>query len=94
MRLVGAPLLAEFADRHPDAKPDLEAWRMEVQAASWANPHELRARFPKARLIGDKNVVFKIRHNRYRLHATVDYPSKSVIVRRLGTHAEYDRWIF
>lgn len=66
MRLVGATLLAEFAERHPDAKPDLEAWRLEVQTANWSNPHELKARYPKATLIGGRDVVFNIRHNRYR----------------------------
>jgi mRNA interferase HigB len=94
MRLVGAPLLAEFAERHPDAKKDLDAWRLEVITASWANPNELKARYPRASFVGDRNVVFNIRHNRYRLHATVDYQSGSVVVRRLGTHAEYDRWTF
>jgi mRNA interferase HigB len=94
MRLIGAPLLAEFAERHPDARQDLEAWRLEVQAATWSNPHELKARYPKATLVGGRDVVFNIRHNRYRLHVTVDYQSGSVIVRRAGTHAEYDRWTF
>jgi len=94
MRLIGAPLLAEFAERHPDARQDLEAWRLEVQAATWSNPHELKARYPKATLVGGRDVVFKIRHNRFRIHVTVDYQSGSVIVRRVGTHAEYDRWTF
>ena len=88
MRLVGAMLLAEFAERHSDTKQALDAWRLEVQAANWSNPHELKARYPKATLIGGRDVVFNIRHNRYRLHITVDYQSGSVIVRRLGTHAE------
>ena len=94
MRLVGAPLLAEFAERHPDAKQDLEAWRLEVNSANWANPHELKARYPKATLMRAREVVFNIRHNRYRLHVTIDYQSGTVIVRRLGSHAEYDRWTF
>lgn len=94
MRLVGAPLLAEFAERHLDAKRDLEAWRLEVRAASWATPNDLKVRYPRASLIGGRDVVFDIRHNRYRLHVKVDYQSQSVIVQRLGTHAEYDRWTF
>jgi mRNA interferase HigB len=94
MRLVGALRLAEFAVRHPDAKSHLEAWRLEVQAASWSNPHDLKARYPSATLIGERAVVFNIRHNRYRLHVTMDYQSRSVIVRRIGTHAEYERWTF
>lgn len=94
MRLVGAPLIAEFAERRPDAKKDLDAWRLEVQIATWANPHELKARYPKASIIKGREVVFNIRNNRYRMHVTVDYQSGTVIVRRLGTHAEYDKWTF
>jgi mRNA interferase HigB len=94
MRLVGALRLAEFAERHPDAKQDLDAWRLEVSKADWSTPHDLKAAYPKASLVGARDVVFNIRHNRFRLHVTVDYPSRSVIVRRVGTHAEYDRWRF
>ncbi|MHB2033963.1 MAG: type II toxin-antitoxin system HigB family toxin [Gemmatimonadaceae bacterium] len=72
----------------------MEAWRAEVLAANWSNPHELKSRYPKATLIGERNVVFNIRYNRYRLHVTIDYASASVIVRRIGTHAQYDRWTF
>lgn len=94
MRIIGAQLLAEFAQRHPDAKQDLEAWRMEVQHATWTTPHDLKSRYPKATLIGDRQVVFNIRHNRYRMHVTVDYQSGTAVVRRIGTHAEYGRWTF
>lgn len=94
MRLVGVPILAEFAEQHPDAKQDLDAWRLEVESANWSNPHELKAQYPKATLLGGRDVVFNIRHNRFRLHVIVDYQSGSVIIRRVGTHAEYDRWKF
>lgn len=67
---------------------------MEVQKANWSSPHDLKARYPKASLVGGRDVVFNLRQNRYRLHVTFDYPSKSVIVRRVGTHASYDRWKF
>lgn len=94
MRLVGVPILAEFAEQHPDAKQDLDAWRLEVELATWSNPHELKAQYPKATLLGGRDVVFNIRHNRFRLDVIVDYQSGSVIIRRVGTHAEYDRWKF
>ena len=94
MRLVGVPMLVEYAERNPDAKKDIEAWRLEVSSAYWANPHELRQSFPKASFVGDRQVVFNIRHNRFRMHVTVDYQSGTVIVRRIGTHAEYERWEF
>jgi mRNA interferase HigB len=94
MRLIGAPLLVDFYKQHPDTEKELEAWRLEVQTASWPTPHHTRARYPRARMVAGRHVIFKIRHNRYRLHVTVDYATQTVVVRRLGTHAEYDRWTF
>jgi mRNA interferase HigB len=94
MRLIGVPLLLDFGQEFPDATKDLDAWRLEVQAAAWGTPHDIKARYPKASMVGNRNVIFNIRHNLYRLHVTVDYSTQTVVVRRIGTHEEYDRWTF
>lgn len=94
MRIAGRPKLYAFADQHEDARAALEAWISEVEEADWDGPHQIRESYPRARLIGQGRVVFKIRHNRYRLDVLVDYRSGQVLVMRIGTHADYDRWTF
>lgn len=94
MRLAGRPRLTEFWRRHADARVQLEAWTAEVESAQWASPHELQRDFPQASFVGQGHVVFNIRRNRYRLHAVVNYDAGVVVVMRVGTHAEYDRWAF
>jgi len=50
----------------------------------------LRHVFPPADQVGDL-VVFNIGGNKYRLIASVHFNRQKVYVRRVLTHAEYDR---
>jgi mRNA interferase HigB len=94
MRLLGTDILVDFVQRYPDARSALSAFEAEVEQAGWANPSELKGRYPRASFVGGENVVFDIRGGNYRLHARVNYAFQIVIVVRLGTHSEYDRWTF
>ena len=38
--------------------------------------------------------VFNVKGNKYRLDTRVAYRTGVVVVKRIGTHAEYDRWTF
>lgn len=58
--------------------------------ASWASFDALRRDFPSADLVG-KCVVFNIAGNRFRLICRVNFESMHVLVRWIGTHAEYDK---
>ncbi len=92
MILVGKELLDTFKNDHPDARSQVDAWETEVEAAAWKTPHELQQRFPSADIPGDKQAVFNIRGNRYRLWVKVAYNSGVVFVKAIGTHKEYDGW--
>lgn len=45
---------------------------------------------PASDLLGDRLVCFDIQGNRYRIIAVVDYTYQMVLIRFIGTHAEYD----
>jgi mRNA interferase HigB len=92
MKLVGRDKLEEFARRHGDAGGAIQAWVAEVEAASWKTPQDIRTRYPTASILRENVVVFNIKGNRYRLETVVTYKLQTVLVRRIGTHAEYDRW--
>lgn len=94
MTLLGIHHLVAFARKHADARSALAAFQREVEAANWSDPAQLKSRYPKASFVGKDEVVFDIRGGHYRLHARVSYTMSIVIVMRVGTHAEYDRWTF
>lgn len=91
MRIISIKNLRDFWEQHPDAKGPLEAWVDEVKHAKWQNSHEIKERYPKASILGDKRVVFDIKGNDYRLIVSVAYRYGAVYIKFVGTHAEYDK---
>ena len=94
MILVGKRILTEFAQAHASARDAIAAWTAEVEAASWRSPVDVKARFRSASVVGSNRVVFNLKGNHFRLDAQIDYSAQIVLVRRIGTHAEYDSWTF
>ena len=91
MRIIAKRTLREFWERHADAKQQLEDWYREVSSADWNTPAAVRSQYPRASIIGNYRVVFRIKGNDYRLVVKIFYPGRVVYIRFIGTHAEYDR---
>lgn len=94
MKLLGKALLEDFARSHADARSQIDAWIAEVEEATWRGPMDIKARFSSASFLADNRVVFNLKGNRYRLDTKVNYKNQIVLVKRIGTHTEYDKWTF
>ena len=92
MKLLGKKLLHDFKEKHAEARSQIESWEAEVEEAQWNTPHDVKERYPKASLVGDQQVVFNICRNEYRLLAYVNYKNGIMLVKKIGTHQEYDNW--
>jgi len=90
MRIVSKKKLREFLELHPDAKQPLLAWYREVEKEDWDTPAKVKEKYRNASIVGDNRVVFNIKGNSYRLVVKISYPARVVLVRFVGTHAEYD----
>ncbi len=91
MRVFTYKRLREFWECHPDAKQPLLAWYKDAGNADWDTPAAVKSRYPNASVIKNNRVVFNIKGNDYRMVAQINYPYRSMYIRFLGTHAEYDR---
>ena len=92
MKLVGRRHIDTAIQKHPDLTGPLQAWIAEVENASWETPLDIASRYPRASILpGGRRVVFRIKGNRYRLIAVIEFIGGIVRVRWIGTHAEYDR---
>jgi mRNA interferase HigB len=92
-RIISWRAIREFTEAHAEdeSAPDAFAkWYDLVRNNRFANFSEVRRTFPSAGLVGDL-VVFNIRGNRYRLVARFIFDKGRVYIRRVMTHAEYDR---
>ena len=92
MKVVGLEILDEFANQHGDIRGQIAAWIAECKASSWQTPADIRARFATASFLPDNGVIFNIKGNKYRLETKVSYKNQVVLVKRIGTHAEYSKW--
>jgi mRNA interferase HigB len=62
-----------------------------AERAVWATPKDIEDQFGSIDFVADNRAIFNIGGNRFRLVVHVSYEFKSVLVKFVGTHAEYDR---
>lgn len=92
MKVLGLMILDEFCKSHADCVAQILAWIAEAEEAEWSTPNDIRARYARASFLQDSRVIFNIKGNSYRLDTKVYYERQVIIVKRIGTHAEYDKW--
>ena len=91
MRIIAISTLRNFWEVHADAEEPIKAWYQEAKAADWSTPHQVKAMYRNASVVGDNRIVFNIAGNKYRLIVKFNYAYRIGYVRFAGTHAEYDR---
>lgn len=63
-----------------------------MDRAEWSSPADVKRMFgTTVDFVGDNRVVFDIGGNKYRLVVHVAYAYKRVLVKFIGTHAQYDK---
>ena len=92
MKLIGKKNLNSFKEQHADSRSQIESWEAEVEEAQWSTPADLKQRYSKASILKDRHVVFNVCWNKYRLLVQVVYKTGIVLIKKIGTHKEYDNW--
>jgi len=91
VRIIAISTLRDFWEINGAAEEPIKAWYQEARAADWATPHQVKAMYRNASVLGDNRIVFNIAGIKYRLIVKFNYPYRIGYVRFIGTHAEYDR---
>lgn len=91
MHVIARRTLCRFWASHPDAESSLRAWFAEAKNAAWTTPQNVKERYRSASFVGNDRVVFNICGDKYRLVVLIKYEFRTVYVRFIGTHAEYDK---
>ena len=90
MQVIAKKVLKAFWSRHNQAEAPLTAWYLVVSKATWNGPADVKAQFgANVDFVADNRIVFDIAGNKYRLVVHAAYPFKRVLVKFVGTHAEY-----
>ena len=91
MIVISKAAIKEFIVKHPISAGALLEWYILVKESNWSDYHQLKTVFRSADSVGNDLYVFNIAGNKYRLIARIIFKVRTVFIRFVGTHAEYDR---
>ena len=94
MNVISRKTIDGFIKKYADSKGALLSWHHEARSAVWDTPQDIKNRYPSASFTAGNIVVFNIKGNKYRLVSKVAYKTKTVFVKWIGNHAEYDKLKF
>jgi len=91
MVIIKKKTLDNFALQHADALVPLKLWYQTTRKANWSSFTDVKKDFPSADYVGNERYVFNIKGNAYRLVAVIRFKIRTVFIKLIGTHAEYDK---
>lgn len=92
INVIARRALVRFWTLHLSAQAPLCAWHVLASRAWWRTPQDVKAQFgSNVDFLADYRTIFDIDGNKYRLIVRISYAYKAVLIRFVGTHAEYDR---
>lgn len=91
MVVVGRKHIDGFLRKHPECRQEVSELVRDLESAQLTHPEAVGARYPSAKILDGRIVVFKVRGNRYRLSVQIAYNTGLLVILAIETHAEYDR---
>lgn len=91
MRIIARRTIVEYYQKNPNSKDALEDWFHKVAKADWNCFADMKKTFNSVDSVGNQHYVFNIKGNDFRLVAVVKFTPKHLLIRFIGTHAEYDK---
>ncbi|SMC75644.1 type II toxin-antitoxin system HigB family toxin [Pedobacter africanus] len=83
--------IQEFALKYPASAPALNKWYDVVRKANWSHFSDVRKDFNSVDYIANDRYVFNIKGNDFRIVAMIFFDKRTVFIRFVGTHREYDK---
>jgi len=91
MRILSKRTLRKFWEIHKDSEKQLLIWYKEISKTEYQSVKEVIDGFTNCRSIGNNRIIFNIKGNNYRLIVKMSFELKTVWIRFIGTHKEYDK---
>lgn len=91
MVIITFTKIRKYALENTYAKIALLHWYNVALNADWACLADIKKEFPGVDYVGGDRYVFNIKGNRYRMVVMIHFDIRTVYVRFIGAHAEYDK---
>lgn len=90
MVIISKAKLVSFYGIEPKAKEPLLKWYYETLFSDWSNFSDVKKTFNSVDAVGNDRLVFNIGGNKYRLVAMIHFSKRTLYIRFIGTHKQYD----
>jgi len=91
MVVISYSKIRAFITKHPQSTDIMNNWYRIAEKSDWANYHGMKNDFGSADAVGSDRYVFDIGGNRYRVITLIFFKIRTVYIRFVGSHAEYDK---
>jgi mRNA interferase HigB len=91
MQIIGLGKATSFMQKHADCRFWIRNWIAETRKAKWVCPQDIKDKYSSASFLKENVIIFNVKGNLYRLEVFVAYKTGKVLIKWLGTHAEYSR---
>ena len=91
MIVYGKEILEAFVIKHAITKNAVDRWLQIIEESTFNDFNDLKAAFPTADYVGNERYVFNLKGNNYRIITVIAFIGNAIVVRWIGTHAEYDK---
>ena len=90
MVIITKGAIHNFTRKHPGAAIALNDWFDKASVMNWKNFTEVKGTFNSVDSIGSDRFVFNIGGNNFRLIAMIHFSIRTIYIRAILTHKEYD----
>lgn len=91
MTVIGIDKLEKFIRKHSGSQATMQTWLAEAREATWRVPQDIRNAHRSVDILPDNRVIFDIKGNHYRLVVKVRYQGGVILIKWIGTYAEYSK---
>lgn len=91
MIVFSYPAIKEFIEKHMECADAMNNWYRVMKITDFTNYKELKQMFGTVEGVGNDRYVFDIKGNKYRIVAMIHFKVRTVYIRFVGTHKQYDK---
>ena len=88
--IISYRTIREYTDSRKDVEDQLNNWYTISEKSDWANFNEIKQIFNSVDAVGNDLYVFNIKGNDYRLIVRIIFRVRTIYIKFIGTHKEYD----
>ncbi|MEI6595344.1 MAG: type II toxin-antitoxin system HigB family toxin [Bacteroidota bacterium] len=91
MVIISKTKIIEFYQTETKARELMLQWYNITLLSDWQDFHSIKQTFNSVDSVGNDRYVFNVGGNKYRIVAMIHFSTRTVYLRSVNTHKEYDK---